>query len=152
MSKTLRMLTAIALAAMALPAAAGGWPNTPALSKGKLWTSPVPATTESSDGFVQLQGEAMSALGEYRYFPAEEYRGKRGFAFGTPAALAPKSASTVKDGFEYIGGEAGWQLSQHKYVLSGGKFVHGEECDHVVRLVKAPTAKEIEAARSAYPG
>lgn len=147
MSKTLRMLTALALATMTLPAAAGGWPNTPALSKGKPWTSPAPAATDSGDAFAQ--GEATSTLGEYRYFASEEYRGKRDFAFATPAQ---SSASAPRDGFEYIGGESGWQLSQHKYVLSGGRFVHSDECDHAIRVVKAPTAQEIEAVRSAAPG
>jgi hypothetical protein len=43
---------------------------------------------------------------------------------GTPRAVAD---------FEQVGGDAGWQPAQHKYVYVEGKWVHSDECDHAVR-------------------
>ena len=64
-----------------------------------------------------------------------------------PAAAAPaaKPAKTRSlDGFEPADGEAGWQLSQHKYELSKGKLVMSDECDHKVRQAQAPAPGEVE--------
>jgi hypothetical protein len=58
----------------------------------------------------------------------------------------------VRDGFEEIGGDAGWQLSQHRYVLKDGKFAHGDECDHVIRSASAVSAADIERNRVQSPG
>ena len=143
---------AAAIAALALPAAAGSWPNLPARkpAEAKPSTSIVAVPPQSRDGFVIGAGDEISSLEQYRYFPSEEYRGKATFSFGAAAAKAPDTLS--KGGFEFVGGDTGWQLSQHKYVLVGGKFAHSEECDHVIRMVKAPTAEELEAARKVSPG
>lgn len=143
---------AAAIAALALPAAAGSWPNLPARKPAAATpsTSIVAVPPQSRDGFVMGAGDEISSLEQYRYFPSEEYRGKAKFAFG---AAAPSAADTLsKGGFEFVGGDTGWQLSQHKYVLAGGKFAHSEECDHVIRVVKAPTREEIETAKGLSPG
>lgn len=54
--------------------------------------------------------------------------------------------------FEFVGGDTGWQLSQHKYVFAGGRLVMSDECDHTIRIVKAPTPGEIESVRQLSPG
>lgn len=147
-----RIILAATVAAIALPAAAGSWPNLPARKPAAAkapatWTAVPP---QSRDGFVEERGDAVSSLEQYRYFATEEYRGKA--AFAAQAAPAEAQPSLSRGGFEFVGGDTGWQLSQHKYVLSGGRFVHSDECDHAIRVVKAPTAQEIEAVRSAAPG
>lgn len=54
-------------------------------------------------------------------------------------AAAPDAARAT-NGFEYVGGESGFQLAQHKYILVGGTFVHSDECDHAIRAKPATTA------------
>ena len=67
MFRTGRLILAMAVAALALPAAAGSWPNVPARKKATNVTQPAPA----------------------------------------------KSAVAREDGFEFVGGETGWQLKSH---------------------------------------
>ena len=70
-------------------------------------------------------------------------------------ALAPtpvSKASQSNDGFEYVGGDAGWQLAQHKYDFAGGRFTMSDECDHAIRSAQAATPAEVEAARRESPG
>ena len=150
--RTGRLILAAAIAALAVPAFAGSWPNLPARkpAAAKPLFSLTVVAPQSRDGFVEEAGDAVSSLEQYRYFPTEEHRGKATIVYANPV---PPAADTLpKNGFEYIGGDGGWQLSQHKYVRLAGKFVHSEECDHAVRSVKAPTAGELEEARKAYPG
>ena len=150
--RTGRFILAAAIAALALPAAAGSWPNLPARkpAAAKPLFSLTAVPPQSRDGFVEEAGDAVSSLEQYRYFPTEEYRGRATITYAKPSANATDTLS--KDGFEFIGGDAGWQLSQHKYVRVAGKFQHAEECDHAVRVVKAPTARDLEETRKAYPG
>lgn len=66
-------------------------------------------------------------------------------AAGTWVAIPPQSAQAApvsNDGFAYIGGDGGWELVQHNYVLSNGRLVHSDECDHAVRApaVAAPAS------------
>ena len=56
------------------------------------------------------------------------------------------------DGFTYVGGDTGWEPTSHKLVWVGGKFAHSNECDHEIRMAKAPTPQELDAARRAYSG
>lgn len=67
-------------------------------------------------------------------------------------AQGPAAAPRAIPDFEFIGGEGGWQLSQHKYDFVAGKVVMSDECDHAIRVVKAPTLKEVEETRALYPG
>lgn len=69
------------------------------------------------------------------------------------AAARKAAAAPSADGFEYIGGEGGWQLTQHRYVLSNGKLAHSQDCDHAIRTAAAlPSADQLEALRRRYPG
>lgn len=68
-----------------------------------------------------------------------------------PAPPASK-ASQSNDGFEYVGGDAGWQLAQHKYDFAGGRFTMSDECDHAIRSAQAATPAEVESARRESPG
>jgi hypothetical protein len=45
-------------------------------------------------------------------------------------AKAAKSAPALvsADGFEYVGGESGWLLAQHKLELRKGRFAHAADC------------------------
>ncbi len=105
----------------------------------------------------RLPGETLLAgLDEYRYFPNEDRpRGRKSFAREEAAPKAAQSsdvATRPRDGFEFIGGETGWQPSSHKLVWSGGRFVHSDECDHVIRTVQGPSTREIDRVRNASPG
>jgi hypothetical protein len=48
-------------------------------------------------------------------------------------AMLSLPAAAGADGFTYVGGDAGWEPSQHKYVQGANGMVHSEECDHAVR-------------------
>ena len=103
----------------------------------------------TADGFVGGAEEAGYSLAQYRYFTTEEEgRGRQAFTQPRSALAAP----AVRDGFEFVAGETGSQPLQHKYVLRGARFVHSEECDHAIRMVGAPTPREIEAGRLFSPG
>ena len=74
-----------------------------------------------------------------------------------PAAKATRDTASRESpkaigGFVYIGGEPGWTLAQHKFVLEGGRFVHSEECDHAIRTVKGPTPDETDSVKRFSPG
>ncbi len=102
-----QLAAAVAITLLALPAAAGSWPN----------ISPRKAPARASQATA-------------------------------PAVATPRPI----DGFEYIGGEGGWQPSQHKYIRSAQGFVHSDECDHAIRTAKAPTAAELEWNVRLYGG
>lgn len=148
-----RMTVAIAVAALALPAAAGSWPNIPAR---KAQAKAQVVALQSPDGFVEAAGDAGSSLEQYRYFPSEEFRGKKSFATSTvaisPVAQQIATPGRSVGGFEFIGGEAGWQLAPHKFVWATNRFVMSDECDHVIRIVTGPTPVELETARQLSPG
>jgi hypothetical protein len=118
MLKTGRLIAAMAIATLALPAMAGSWPTLPAERKAPARTTqPAPAKPAAASVTQPKEGEARAG-----------------------------------DGFEYVGGESGWRLAQHKYVWTAGRFVHSNECDHAIRTAKAPTPAEVESGRSLSPG
>jgi hypothetical protein len=94
------------------------------------------AAKQAINGFIAEPGENVASLAPYAP-PVTQ-----GTA-GSPAAHA---------GFEYVGGETGWQPAGHKFVRVGGAFVHSEECDHAIRVVAGPTPGEIERAKRLSPG
>jgi hypothetical protein len=121
LNRTARLATAIAIAMLAFPAAAG------------------------SDGFSYVGGETGWEPSQHKYV-----QGPGGLVHSDECdhAIRPaNSARLATAGFEFVGGEAGWQLSQHKYVRSAAGLVHSSECDHAIRTVKGPTADEVEATR-----
>lgn len=132
LNRTGKLAAAVAIAMLALPAAAGSQPN------------------------FDEAGDAIASLEQYRYFPNEEKtHGKKSFAWGgaVPQRLDTAAVGTRSvNGFDYIGGEGGWQPSQHKYVRIAGRFAHSDECDHLIRTAKAPTPAELESARKFYGG
>lgn len=67
-----------------------------------------------------------------------------------PVSKAPKAAAP-RD-FTYRGDGTGWEITPHKYVFSGGRLVHSDECDHVMRTAEAITPADIEAGRKLWPG
>lgn len=154
LNRTAKVAIAIAIAALALPAAAGSWPNIPAR---KSPTKTITAVNAQPAEGSSVEAGIAGSLEEYRYFPNEEKtHGKKSFAWG---GAAPQRVDTAYaagarsvNGFEYIGGEGGWQPSQHKYLWSAGRFAHSDECDHAIRMAKAPTPDELESARKFYGG
>lgn len=150
-SPTLTLLVAAALATIALPAAAGSWPNLPAKkAPARTVTAPAPAAVAAPDGFVLGAEEGGYSLQQYSYFRQEEDSvtgPKRPIV-----AAAGVTAVVANDPFEAVGGDTGWQLKQHKYVFAAGRLAHSEECDHAIRTATAPTPAEIERARNASPG
>jgi hypothetical protein len=126
-----KLIIAAAVAAVALPAAAGNsWPQVPSVkpppkSARLVVANNTAKNTQSTDGLARAGAS-----------PAKDTYAKPG---------------TV-DGFEYIGGDGGWQLAGHKYVLSNGRFVHSEECDHTIRAAQAVTPADIEKSQRLSPG
>jgi hypothetical protein len=55
----------------------------------------------------------------------------------TATARATKATTRLvsADGFEYVGGDTGWQLAQHKFELRSGEFKHASDCP--VSIAKA---------------
>jgi hypothetical protein len=74
----------------------------------------------------------------------------------TSAAAAPspvRTSSTAAPGnFTYRCDGIGWEITPHKYVFSGGRLVHSDECDHTMRTAEAVTPAVIEAGRKLWPG
>lgn len=149
-NRTAKLTAAVAIALLALPAAAGSWPNI-APRKPQARIAQVPAPAKTLDGFIVGEGESMSILEPARYFTNEEketvYVPRQ--ASNLPA---PDVATSRANGFEYVGGEAGWQPAGHKFVRRAGRFVHSEECDHAIRVVRGPTAAEMDATNAFSPG
>lgn len=71
------------------------------------------------------------------------------FARAFASSAAPSRAENATP---FVGGEAGWQPTQHKYVRSAAGLVHSNECGHAIRSVKAPTAAELDANLKLYGG
>ncbi|HET7730396.1 MAG TPA: hypothetical protein VFK48_10220 [Usitatibacter sp.] len=69
-----------------------------------------------------------------------------------PVAADTADSRAAPAGFEFVGGETGWQPAGHKFVWAGGRFAHSEECDHAIRIVKAPTPAEIDSTGRLSPG
>jgi len=65
-------------------------------------------------------------------------------------AMLSLPAAAGADGFTYIGGEGGWEPSQHKYVQGAAGMVHSDECDHAVR--PANTARLSEGGGFEFVG
>lgn len=140
---------AIALAAITLPAAAGSWPNVQTSRAPARFFTVIPP--QAADGFAAGAGDEVSTLEQYRYVFGDEARAL--IASRRPANTGATSRVAAKptDGFEYVGGEGGWEPSQHKYVWSAGGFAHTDECDHAIRTVRAPTLEDLEWARNVSP-
>ena len=77
-------------------------------------------------------------------------------ATGKPAPAVVKvqkaPEKSVINGFEYVGGDAAWQLAQHKYDFVNGRLAMSNECDHAIRMAAVATPSEIEATRRLSPG
>ncbi len=92
---------------------------------------------------------ALPALaGSWPNLPAKRAKTTAAAAVSTPMPL-----KEPRKDFEFGHGDIGSQPTQHSYVWSGGRLVHSDECDHVVRQAQAaPTGAEVDAARRLSPG
>lgn len=149
LNRTATLTAAVAIALLALPAAAGSWPNIAPRKAQQAGSSLVRAPSTAIDGFVAEAGENVASLEQVRYVNQKDIAGITHVASAAPAA---EPATSYANGFEFVGGETGWQPAVHKFVWSGGRFAHSDECDHVIRVVSGPTPAEIEAARARSPG
>lgn len=149
LNRTATLTAAVAIALMALPAAAGSWPNIAPRKAQQAGSSLVRAPSMSIDGFVAEAGENVASLEQVRYVNQKDIAGMTRLASAVPAV---EPATSYASGFEFVGGETGWQPAVHKFVWSGGRFAHSDECDHVIRVVSGPTPAEIEAASAQSPG
>jgi len=64
------------------------------------------------------------------------------------AAPERRGATTVGD-FEYIGGESGWSLRQHRMELRGGAFGHAADCT-LMAQTSARAVKAEEPVRETF--
>ena len=151
LNRTAQLTAAVAIALLALPAAAGSWPNIAPRKAQQAGSSLVRAPAKSFDGFVAQEGENVASLEPVRYFTNEE---KETVYMPRMANTAPAQdvATTYANGFEFIGGDGGWQPASHKYLWSAGRFAHSDECDHAIRVVRGPTPAEVDAAKNSSPG
>ena len=93
-------------------------------------------------------GTPTASAGKDRQFKNEE----KEHAPAVKSSGLPTPQGEARDGFAYVGGEAGWQLIPHTLTWSGGRLAHSDKCDHVIRIAKPPTTQEIGAARALSPG
>lgn len=140
LNRTAKLVAAVAVAMLALPAAAGSWPPTPprkAPAKvAQVKVAQVYASEQAINGFMAEPGENVASLAPY-----------------TPsAAQGVADTHAARSGFEFVGGETGWQPTGHKFIRVGGAFAHSEDCDHAIRVVAGPTPAEIERAKRLSPG
>jgi hypothetical protein len=42
----------------------------------------------------------------------------------------PRSAPVARDDWEYVAGDTGWELRQHKYDFANGRLVHSDDIPH----------------------
>lgn len=154
MLKTLRLIGLAAAAALVLPALAGSWPpiaSPKAKARAALATVPAKvATTGAAAGtFAPAAGEAGWQLVQPEYAYDNGRFVQRNVA---PTSTVALEAVGMVAGFEPAAGDAGWQLAQHKYDFVSGKFAMSEECDHAIRVVKAPTPAQLEQVRRLQSG
>ena len=157
MLHTGKLMIAVAVATLALPATAGNsWPQVPSKPVVKIsQPAPVKFTTgsapQSRGRFVSDGSEAGSSLEQYSYFRTEEGPSETIYAprlaIARAATKAVYSGKGAVNGFEYIGGDGGWQLAEHKYVLRDGRFAHSDECDHAIRSAQAVTPADVAATK-----
>ena len=97
----------------------------------------LPAAAEQAiNGFIAEPGENVASLAPY-----------------TPSvAHGVADTHAARSGFEFVGGESGWQPTGHKFIRVGGAFAHSEDCDHAIRVVAGPTPAEVERAKRLSPG
>ena len=158
MLHTGKLIIAVAVATLALPAVAGSWPQVPSRPAAKAAQfAPVRSATASapqSRGFVSDGSEAGASLEQYSYFRTEEGPSETIYAARPSiASTATRTAYAGKgavNGFEYIGGDGGWQLAEHKYVFRNGRVAMSDECDHAIRSAQAVTPADI--ATTKMPG
>lgn len=151
MLKTMRLISVAAAAALALPALAGSWPPIAPRKAPKAAAVSVTApASRSIDGFEAIGGEPGWQLVNPTYGLSNGELVRADTAPG--AAIVATRNTPPTAGFEYVGGDTGWELSQHKYVLAGGRLAMSDECDHAIRIVKAPMPAEVEATRNLYSG
>ena len=157
MLKLTRFAIALAVAGLVSPAFAGSWPNGPT-SRGDLggfFTKTLPSLFSKGAPEPEVAGAPGAVtLAQDRAFRNEEKerptRSSRSAA-AIPVAAAENS-NPSRNAFTEGVGDSGWDLAQHKYIRSAGRFVHSQECDHAIRVVKGPTPAELEAVRAASPG
>jgi hypothetical protein len=103
---TLKLLTlATAVAALSATTAMARFPNAP---------SPWPVARVGAPSTVAAKVTNLASLARTQKASA--------------ALIAP-------DGFEYVGGDTGWQLAQHKLEYRGGRVAHAGDCP--VSIAKA---------------
>ncbi len=74
-----------------------------------------------------------------------------------PQSNDAKAASTkgdrwVSGDFEFVGGEAGWQLVQPAYTLANGAIVHADQCPFKTRTAAALAPIAPGTLRDQSPG
>lgn len=151
LNRTAKLVAAVAIAMLALPAAAGSWPPTPARKApakvAQIKLAQADASEQAINGFIAEPGENVASLAPVRYFASQD----RQVAYTLPVAQGAMGSHPAP-GFEFLGGEAGWQPTGHKLVWAGGRFAHSDECDHAIRVVRAPTPAEVDSTKRLSPG
>ena len=155
MLKIAKLTVALAIAGLANPAFAQ-WPKAPSKRVNTATATAVRgAQPQSADGFVYAGAEESGyQIEQYRYFRNEEkerhatWRQSASPVKGNAPALAKGAVS----GFTYRGDGIGWEVAPHKYTFSAGGLAMSDECDHAVRIVKAPTPAEMDSGRVLSPG
>lgn len=130
MSNTRRLIAAMALALLALPAAAESAPE-----------------RFPSDAFVLVGGDVGWELAQQRHFDATSPR-------PAPHAAAPVAPAldAAPGDFEFTGGEAGWQLVPQAYAWRDGRLVRSDPIVAEPRPASKLTTGDLEEMARLYMG
>ena len=103
----------------------------------------VSATSALAGSWPEIPKRKMASA------PAECCAMKEAKAANT-ATAAP--AIVAADGFEFIGGEAGWQPAVHKFVLTDGHVAHAADCPIALAAVTPRAPADGTAPVETSPG
>ena len=141
LNRTATLVAAVAIAMLALPAAAGSWPTTPRKAPAnvaQVRVAQIDASGQAINGFIAEPGENVASLAPVRYFANERQTGY------TPSmAQGTADPRAARSGFEFVGGETGWQPTGHKFIrVEGDKAVESAEIKMTVAIFKIRGAIE----------
>ena len=103
------------------------------MSRAKLLTSALAiaamaATSAMAGGWPNIPARKAATSSDCCSVAAKSANATTAQTAKTPRLISP-------DGFEYLGGDSGWQLAQHKYEFRNGRFAHAPDCP--VSIAKA---------------
>lgn len=110
---------------------------------------------------IVLAATSMAATaGSWPNLPAKKLSQASAFT-ASSAVTAERRPAAVRDvpsngAFEFVGGDSGWQLRQHRYAFRASTLVHAADCPLIASAASAastgPARKSSDPALYALPG